>query len=157
MLYNLLVLKEYIMERFLMKEIYLKSDLIKVANGFLYQDGKIKSFFNGRISIEELNNIVVSSCFSEINYIAFKELSDASLVVEIYFMYIKKILNEGNLNNLNQYESLSLSIGVELERTIVGHILHPYQYSYFPIINGIFNLYLSQCKLSKKSSNNMFK
>ena len=62
MLYNLLVLKEYIMERFLMKEIYLKSDLIKVANGFLYQDGKIKSFFNGRISIEELNNIVVSSC-----------------------------------------------------------------------------------------------
>ncbi|MGI2001278.1 hypothetical protein [Shewanella sp. AC91-MNA-CIBAN-0169] len=145
------------MERFLMKEIYLKSDLIKVANGFLYQDGKIKSFFNGRISIEELNNIVVSSCFSEINYIAFKELSDASLVVEIYFMYIKKILNEGNLNNLNQYESLSLSIGVELERTIVGHILHPYQYSYFPIINGIFNLYLSQCKLSKKSSNNMFK
>ena len=80
-----------------------------------------------------------------------------SLVVEIYFMYIKKILNEGNLNNLNQYESLSLSIGVELERTIVGHILHPYQYSYFPIINGIFNLYLSQCKLSKKSSNNMFK
>ncbi|GGP68857.1 hypothetical protein GCM10009347_37780 [Shewanella algicola] len=145
------------MERFLMKEIYLKSDLIKVANGFLYQDGKIKSFFNGRISIEELNNIVVSSCFSEINYIAFKELSNASLVVEIYFMYIKKILNEGNLNNLNQYESLSLSIGVELERTIVGHILHPYQYSYFPIINGIFNLYLSQCKLSKKSSNNMFK
>jgi hypothetical protein len=157
MLYNFLVFKEYIMERFLIKEIYLKSDLIKIANGFLYRDGKIKSFFTGIISIEELNNIVVSSCFSEINYIAFKEISDASLVIEIYFMYIIKILNECNLNNLNQYESLSLSIGFELERTVKWHILHPYQNAYFPIINGIFNLYISQCKISKKTSNNMFK
>lgn len=157
MLYNFLVFKEYIMERFLIKEIYLKSDLIKIANGFLYRDGKIKSFFTGNISIEELNNIVVSSCFAEINYIAFKEISDASLVIELYFMYIIKILNGGNLNNLNQYESLSLSIGFELERTMKWHILHPYQNAYFPIINGIFNLYISQCKISKKTSNNMFK
>tara|TARA_R110002167_G_scaffold366285_3_gene594489 strand:- start:3477 stop:3914 length:438 start_codon:yes stop_codon:yes gene_type:complete len=145
------------MERFLIKEIYLKSDLIKIANSFLYRDGKIKKFFSGIISIEELNNIVVSSCFAEINYIAFKELSDASLILELYYTYINKILNEGNLNNLNQYESLSFSIAVELERTIKGHILHPYQNAYFPIINEIFNLYISQCKLSKEISNNMFK